>query len=100
MANRRKLLETWSFPHVQRYGVTLVARSDAAACVERIFAEDCRFYGYDSFTVLPDGKIQPHMEWSPSWSQGATPLLAALLAELQLHPAGVTHYEFVFESAA
>jgi hypothetical protein len=93
-------LERWSFPHVQRHGVTLVTRSEAVACVERIFAESCRFYGYDSFTVFPDGKIQPHMEWSPSWNQGGTPSLAAVLAELASHPAGVTHYEFVFESAA
>jgi hypothetical protein len=100
MADRRELLEAWQFPHTQRHGVTLVARADAIACVRRIFASRCRLYGYDSFTVFRDGEIQPHMEWSPSWDGGSTPPLDVLIADLQSHPTGVTHYEFVFESAA
>jgi len=59
----------------------------------------CRFYGYDSFTVFPDGKIQPHLEWSPSWDAGSMPFLEVIIADLKSHPADVTHYEFVFESA-
>lgn len=97
MTDRRELLERWGFPHTQRHGVTLVARSDAAACVERIFSEHCRFHGYDAFTIFPDGKIQPHMEWSPSWE--SAPSLETLMADLRSHPADVSHYEFVFESA-
>ena len=100
MADRRELLEAWSFPHVQRYGVTLVARRDAVACVERIAEERCLFYGYDAFTLFPDNTIQPHMEWSPSWNEGITPSLAEIVQDLASHPPGVTHYEFVFESAA
>ena len=73
MADREELLQAWSFPHMQHHGITLVARADAAACVERIFAEGCSFYGYDSFTLFRDGKIQPHMEKSPSWEKGAAP---------------------------
>lgn len=100
MADRRELLEAWRFPHTQSHGVTLVARADAIPCVQRIFASGCRFYGYDSFAVFPDGTIQPHMEWSPSWDGGSAPPLDLLIADLQSHPVGVTHYEFVFESAA
>lgn len=100
MVDRRKLLEEWDFPHAQRHGVTLVARQDAIACVKRITAEGCLFYGYDTFTLFPDGQIQPHMEWSPSWASGSTPPLATIIADLQSHPPGVTHYELVFESAA
>ena len=100
MANRRELLEAWSFPHTQRHGVTLVSRSDAAACVRRIIGEGCRFYGYDSFTIFADNTIQPHMGCSPSWSNGTHPPLAEIVAELAAHPTDVTHYEFVFESAA
>ena len=100
MADRRELLKTWELPHTQRHGVTLVARSEAVSCVRRIFAERCRFYGYDSFTVFSDGKIQPHMEWSPSWELLSVPTLDALIADLQSHPTDITHYEFVFESAA
>ena len=100
MADRRELLEAWGFPHVQRHGVTLVARADAISCIERIYASGARFYGYDSFTVFSDGKIQPHMELSPSWDAGSSPPLEALIADLQSHPVGVTHYEFVFEGAA
>lgn len=100
MAHRRELLETWEFPHTQRHGVTLVARADAIQCIQRIFASGCRVYGYDSFTVFPDGQIQPHMEWSPSWDGDSAPRLDTLIADLQSHPAAITHYEFVFESAA
>jgi hypothetical protein len=100
MAHRRELLEAWEFPHTQRHGVTLVARADAVPCIQRIVASGCRVYGYDSFTVFPDGKIQPHMEWSPSWDSGSAPRLDTLIADLQSHPAVITHYEFVFESAA
>lgn len=99
MAHRRELLQAWNFPHSQRHGVTLVARADAVPCVRRIIADGCRFYGYDSFTVFADGKIQPHLEWSPSWAVGATPSLDAIVAELQSHSDDVTHYEFVFERA-
>jgi hypothetical protein len=94
------LLKAWELPHTQRHGLTLVARPEAIPTVRRIFAEHCRFYGYDSFTVFPDGKIQPHMEWSPSWELPSAPSLDSLIADLQSHPADITHYEFVFESAA
>ncbi|GEM_PF-1565457 len=100
MANRRELLEAWGVPHTQRHGVSLVARADAIPCVQRIYTLGARFYGYDSFTVFPDGKIQPHMELCASWDGGSAPPLNALITDLQSHPAGVTHYEFVFESAA
>ena len=100
MSDRSKLLKKWNFPHVQRHGVTLVARADAIPCVQRILANGCRFYGYDSFTISPDGKIQPHMELSPSWAADSAPSLESLVSDLQAHPPGVTHYEFVFEGAA
>jgi hypothetical protein len=99
MSNRRELLATWEFPHTQRHGVTLVARRDARACLERIFAEGCRFYGYDSFTVFANGQIQPHLEWSPSWKRGSVPDLETIVEDLAAHPDQVTHYEFVFEGA-
>lgn len=100
MADHCELLETWGFPHIQKHGLTLVARADAIPCVRRIFASGCRFYGYDSFTAFPDGKIQPHMEWSPGWDEGSALTPDELIGDLQSHPAGITHYEFVFESAA
>ena len=40
------------------------------------------------------------MGWSPSWSNGTHPPLAEIVAELAAHPTDITHYEFVFESAA
>src|SRR5688572_13203242 len=67
MAERREILERWKFPYLQHYGVTLVSRKDASACIARIFADSCRFHGYDAFTLFPDNKIQPHLDWSPSW---------------------------------
>ena len=97
MAKRRAILERWKFPYVQHGGVTLIARKDAAECVQRIFSSSCRFYGYDAFTLYPDNTIQPHLDWSPSWSSGARPSLQAVISELGEHPPEVTHYEFVFE---
>jgi len=99
MAHRRELLEAWGFPYLQRGGVTLVARADAQACIERIYRENCRFYGYDAFSIAPDW-IQPHLRWSNSWKEDEAPTPEALLKQLGSHPAEVTHYEFVFESAA
>jgi len=99
MSDWRELLEQWNFPHLQRGGVTLVARSDAPACIKLIYANQCLFAGYDSFTVTPEW-IQPHMEWSPSWKCSEAPIPDDLLSELKAHPSEITHYEFVFKSAA
>ena len=95
-----ELLLAWSVPHTERNGTTLVARADAVACLERVYLEGCRFYGYDSFTISPEGWIQPFLEWSPSWEAQAAPPLAELVDTIRVHPPEITHYEFVFESAA
>ena len=97
MSDWRELLEEWGFPHERRGGVTLVARADAPACIGLIYANRCRFFGYDSFTVTPT-TIQPHLTWSPSWNDA--PHQIDLLAELSSHPPEVTHYEFVFKRTA
>ncbi len=98
MVDGPELLKIWHFPITLRHGLTLVARQDAIACVQRIVSGQCRFYGYDAFTVFTDNNIQPHMEFSCSWEQ-SNPSLDTLLATLHSHPANITHYEFVFESA-
>src|SRR5688572_25824139 len=90
--DREELLKRWGFPHKQRHGVTLVSRKDAAACVTRIYKESCRFHGYDAFTIHPDNKIEPHLEWSPSWERGETPTREVVLDQLNGHPPEVTHY--------
>jgi hypothetical protein len=96
MAKREDILHRWDFPHWQRHGVTLVARENALACVERILETGCRFYGYDSFIVSQD-TIQPVMDFSPDWSRGPVPSLGELRMQLASHPGEITHYEFVFE---
>jgi hypothetical protein len=98
MAGREEILKRWNFPHRQDHGVTLVARQNAAACVERIVRSGCRFYGYDSFIVRGES-IQPVMEFSPDWSNGPVPPLQDILAQLASHPNDITDYEFVFEDA-
>lgn len=97
MASRRELLEHWEVPHEQHFGVTLVARRDAASCVKRILEESCAFHGYEAFTLLPDNQVQPHSDWSASWPAGGIPPLRQIISELEAHPSEVTHYEFVFE---
>jgi hypothetical protein len=98
MADREDILKRWGFPYSQRHGVTLVARANAPACVERILESGCRFYGYDSFVVSGD-TIQPVLDFSPDWSRGPVPSLAELRSQLASHPENITHYEFVFEDA-
>ena len=99
MSDRRELLEEFDFTHLQRGGVTLVARQDAATCVALIYRQGWHFLGYDSFTVTSEF-IQPHMEWSPDWSRTGAPDMQSVLDELADHPSEVTHYEFVFKRAA
>jgi len=96
MAKRSEILHRWNFPHWQRHGVTLVARENARACIERILETGCSFYGYDSFIVSGD-TIQPVMDFSPDWSRGPVPSLGELLTQFNSHPGTITHYEFVFE---
>ena len=98
MAGRKEILERWKFPYRQDHGVTLVARRDAPACVQRILDSGCRFYGYDAFRVEGES-IQPFMEFSPDWSNGRVPPLQDILAQLASHPNEITDYEFVFEDA-
>ena len=99
MSDWRKIFEHWNFPFIQRGGVTLVARSDAPACIDLIYANHYLFFGYDAFTVT-DNSIQPHLTWSPSWKDFEAPTSADLLLQIESHPPEVTHYEFVFKSKA
>lgn len=102
MSDRQELLDQHSFPYVQRGGVTLVSRENAAACVALIYQQGWRFLGYDSFTVTNEF-IQPHMECSPDWTrigQSGAPAMQSVLKELVAHPDVITHYEFVFNSGA
>jgi hypothetical protein len=92
----RELLAAWNFPHIEQYGVTLVARADAEKCLMLILERKCRLHGYDGFTLFDDGRIQPHTEWSASWSWDQLPKLDEMLRELREPPSTVTHFEFVF----
>jgi hypothetical protein len=98
--NQRQLLGHWNFPYLVKGGVTLIARENAEWCVRKIIEERCHLHGYDGFTLHSDGRIQPHLEWSGSWSWDDLPLLAAMLRDVLDSPAEVTHFEFVFSDAA
>ncbi len=94
--NQKQLLRYWEFPHVVHGGVTLVARQDAEKCLRMILEQKCRLQGYEGFTLHSDGQIQPHMEWSASWSWEHLPPLAEMLKDVLEPPVSVTHFEFVF----
>jgi hypothetical protein len=96
----RELLVAWNFPHLAYYGVTLVARADAEKCLLLILEHNCRLYGYEGFTLLDDDRIQPHMEWSASWSWNRLPDLDEMLWQLREPPSTVTHFEFVFSDGS
>jgi hypothetical protein len=95
MSNRDQL-SRWGIPFVALGGVTLVAREHGAACVGRIHQEGCSLVGYEGFTLFADGKYQPHLEWSASWSVATRPSEVEIVAQLEEAPIEVTHYEFAF----
>ncbi len=94
--NQRQLLRQWNFPHIVHGGVTLVARPDAEKCLRMILEQKCRLHGYEGFTLQSDGRVQPHIEWSASWSLEHQPSFAEMLRDVLEPPASVTHFEFVF----
>jgi hypothetical protein len=96
MVSARELLTTWGIPFIPHYGVTLVERSHAHECVRKILQEGCRLKGYEGFTLFGNGQVQPHQEWSASWSESSRPPLGIILAQLDEPPPEVTHFEFAF----
>jgi hypothetical protein len=98
--NQRQLLHKWNFPHLVHGGVTLVARKNAEKCLRMVIDQKCRLHGYEGFTLHSDGRIQPHLEWSASWSWKNLPPVPTMLLDLLGSPVEVTHFEFVFSDAA
>lgn len=98
--NQRQLLHKWNFPHLVHGGVTLVARENAEKCLRMVIDQKCHLHGYEGFTLHSDGRIQPHLEWSASWSWDDLPPVPTMLLDLLGSPAEVTHFEFVFSDAA
>ena len=96
MKRSRELLEEWQFPHLVHGGVTLIRRSDCESCVRRILSDRCVLHGYEGFKLFEDGRVQPDMEWSASWSVHTVPPLDAVLSQIYEIPSEVTHVEFVF----
>jgi hypothetical protein len=81
-------------------GVTLVAREDAERVLQTILKQQCRLHGYEGFTLHQDGRIQPHLEFSASWSWDNLPPLSTILGDVLGSPVEVTHFEFVFSASA
>lgn len=96
MKSTHEALTHWGIPFVQRGGVTLVAREHADKCAAHIIQEGLYLKGYEGFTLFPDGRVQPHMEWSASWSMATVPELSEILSQFRESPPEVTHFEFVF----
>jgi hypothetical protein len=96
MKNRRELFVEWDFPHIQRNGVTLVAKNDWVDCVKKILAEGCQYYGHDAFSLFENGSIQPSMEWSGSWPESKVPTFDGIFNQLAGITPDITHIEFVF----
>lgn len=98
--NQRQLLHMWNFPHLVHGGVTLVARENAEKCLRMVVEQKCRLHGYEGFTLHSDGRIQPDMEWSASWSWDDLPPVPTMLLDQLGSPAEVTHFELVFADAS
>lgn len=98
--NNLQLLRNWNFPHLVHGGVTLVSREDAEKCIRTVLQRGCRLHGYEGFTLHNDGRIQPHIEWSASWSSDKLPPLPVILKDLLDSPSEVTHFEFIFSANA
>lgn len=86
MKRTRQLLEEWQFPHIVFGGVTLVRKAEWELCVQRIFKERCVLHGYEMFKLFEDGRIQPDMDWSASWSPRTLPTVEEIFAQLSEAP--------------
>lgn len=98
MKSTRDTLMYWGIPFVPRGGVTLVSREHASGFAARIIEGGLYLRGYEGFTLFPDGRVQPHMEWSASWSKVTVPSLSEIQTQLKESPPEVTHFEFVFQA--
>jgi|SRR5471030_28693 len=99
MKRTRQLLEEWQFPHIVVGGVTLVRKAEWELCVQRIFRERCALHGYEMFILFEDGRIQPDMDWSASWSPYTLPTVEEIFAQLSEAPRELNHVEFVFSKS-
>jgi hypothetical protein len=97
---RAQTLRAWGIPFITIGSGELVPREHATRLIESVYLHGYIFYGYEAFTVFPDGKGQPHLEFSASFSKQKQRTLAEALASLQDDPVEITHYEFSFEPHA
>ena len=96
MKKTREILDKWEVPYIKHHGVTLVARNDVSECINKIYKNKCSFNGYEGFTLFTNGSIQPHLEWSASWSKSTLPSCNEVIVQLNEASPEVTHYELSF----
>ena len=96
MKQARQLLKEWQFPYIVVGGVPLVRKAEWELCVQRIFRERCALHGYEMFILFEDGRIQPDVDWSASWSPCTLPTVEEILAQLSEAPREMSHVEFIF----
>ncbi|WP_444918305.1 hypothetical protein [Microbulbifer sp. JMSA003] len=98
--DREEVYKSWGLPSIKIGSGDLIAREHAAKALELIYENQYYFLGYDAFTVFPNGKRQPHMEFGASFRKERQPSLIEAINLLKLDPKEITHYEFVFEQHA
>ena len=79
-----------------RGGVTLVAKSDCKAVVEKLLSGQFEFQGFEAFTIFSDDSVQPHLQWSCDWPKDSIPTEPKIMKLIHETPDDVTHFEFYF----
>ncbi len=88
----------WGIPVVKIGNGLLVARVDAKLTIKAIVESRYHLLGYDCFTVLSDGKRQPHINFCASFSKDNQPSVEQVINSIKSDPIEITHYEFVFST--
>ena len=79
-----------------RKNLILVERERAIEAVKFYCDKNIRVLGWDSFTITPDGKRQPWMQYSPDFSSIKLTKLE-IMEELDKLEAKITHLELVLD---
>ena len=90
------IFEAHSIPTIRIGSGILIAIEHCEDAIKAIYGSKFRFWGYEGFKVFSDGKRQPNLSFSASFSSERQPTLDEVLNGIDFETREVTHYEFVF----
>ena len=90
------IFEAHSIPTIKIGSGILIAIEHCDDAIKAIYDSKYHFLGYEGFKVFPDGKRQPNLSFSASFSFERQPTIDEVLNGIDLETSEITHYEFVF----